>query len=221
LRYDRPFNFSAINNFAAAEARGGIVGLLNNDLEFVEPGWLAEMVSHAVRPEVGAVGARLLYPDRTVQHAGVVLGIGGLADHVHKNLPEGAPGYCGRAGLTQDFSAVTAACLLVRRKTYFDVGGFDEAYAVAFNDVDFCLRLRQRGLQNVWTPFATVIHHESKTRGREDTLAKLWRFRGEKLRLAARWSELIAADPAYNPNLTVQARNFSLAWPPRVTRPWR
>ena len=221
LRYPQPFNFSAINNFAVAQARGEVVGLLNNDLEFVEPHWLEEMVSQAMRPGVGAVGARLLYPDRTVQHAGVILGIGGLADHLHKSLPAEAPGYCGRARLTQNFSAVTAACLLVRRETYLKVLGFDETFAVAFNDVDFCLRLRERGLRNVWTPFATVIHHESKSRGREDTLAKAWRFRGEKKRLAARWGEALLADPAYNPNLTVKARNVSLAWPPRVRRPWR
>ena len=221
LRYPHPFNFSAIINFAVAQARGEVVGLLNNDLEFVEPHWLEEMVSQALRPGVGAVGARLLYPDRTVQHAGVILGIGGLADHLHKNLPAEAPGYCGRARLTQDFSAVTAACLLVRREIYLEVRGFDEAFAVAFNDVDFCLRLRERGLRNVWTPFATVIHHESKSRGSENTLAKVLRFRGEMRRLKARWGEALVADPAYNPNLTVKARNVSLAWPPRVVRPWR
>ena len=221
LRHPRPFNFSALNNFAVAQARGAVVGLLNNDLEFVEPHWLEEMVSHALRPGVGAVGARLLYPDRTVQHAGVVLGIGGLVDHVHKNLPAEAPGYCGRARLTQDFSAVTAACLLVRREIYLEAGGLDETFAVAFNDVDFCLRLRERGLRNVWTPFATVLHHESKSRGSEDTLAKILRFRGEKRRIEARWGQALLDDPAYNPNLTLQARNVSLAWPPRARRPWR
>ena len=221
LRYPRPFNFSAINNFAVAQARGEVVGLLNNDLEFIEPHWLEEMVSHALRPGVGAVGARLLYPDRTVQHAGVILGIGGIADHLHKNLPAEAPGYCGRARLTQDFSAVTAACLLVRREIYLEVRGLDESFAVAFNDVDFCLRLRERGLRNVWTPFATVIHHESKSRGSEDTLAKVLRFRGEMRRLKARWGQALFTDPAYNPNLTLKARNVSLAWPPRVRRPWR
>ena len=221
LRYDAPFNFSALNNFAVREARGDLVGLLNNDLEFVDPGWLGEMVSHAARQEVGAVGARLLYPDRTVQHAGVLLGIGGVADHLHKNLPADAPGYCGRAQLTQNFSAVTAACLVVRRETYQAVGGLDERYAVAFNDVDFCLRLRERGLRNVWTPFATVIHHESKSRGRENTLRKMLRFRGEMARLKSRWGKALLEDPAYNPNLTLDARNLALAWPPRVRPPWR
>ena len=221
LRYPHPFNFPAINNFAVAQASGEVVGLLNNDLEFVEPGWLTEMVSHALRPDVGCVGAKLLYPDRTVQHAGVVLGIGGVADHLHKNLPQDAPGYCGRARVVQDFSAVTAACLLVRRQTWNEVGGFDEKYAVAFNDVDFCLRVRERGLRNVWTPFATVIHHESKSRGRENTPAKWLRFRGEMARLRKRWGPLLADDPAYNPNLTLDAKNVSLAWPPRAKKPWR
>ncbi len=221
LRSDRPFNFSALNNLAVAEARGEVVGLLNNDLEFIEPEWLGEMVSHALRPEVGAVGARLLYPDRTVQHVGVILGIGGVADHVHKHLPADAPGYCGRARLTQDFSAVTAACLLVRRKTYLEVGGLDERFAVAFNDVDFCLRIRDRGLRNVWTPYATVVHHESKSRGLDRTPARVLRFRGEIALLKSRWGRSLLEDPAYNPNLTLDAKNVALAWPPRVSPPWR
>lgn len=218
LRWPHPFNFSAINNFAVAQAKGSLVGLLNNDLEFIEPHWLEEMVSQAARPEIGCVGARLLYPDRTVQHAGVILGIGGYADHWHKDLPADAPGYCGRAQLVQNFSAVTAACLLVRKATYDAVGGFDESFAVAFNDVDFCLRVRERGLRNVWTPYATVIHHESKSRGAENTPAKWLRLRGELKRLTKRWGPLLANDPAYNPNLTLDARNASLAWPPRVSR---
>jgi GT2 family glycosyltransferase len=221
LRDLRPFNFPALNNLAVAQARGEVVGLLNNDLEIVEAGWLEEMVSHALRPEVGAVGARLLYPDRTVQHAGVILGIGGIADHGHKQLSADAPGYRSRAKLTQDLSAVTAACLLIRKETYLAVGGLDEEYAVAFNDVDFCLRLRERGLRNVWTPFATLVHHESKSRGRETTPWRVVRFRGEMARLRARWGKALLNDPAYNPNLTLDATNFSLAWPPRARPPWR
>jgi GT2 family glycosyltransferase len=218
LRWPHPFNFSAINNFAVRQARGEVVGLLNNDLEFVDGGWLEEMLSHALRPDVGCVGAKLLYPDRTVQHAGVILGIGGVADHIHKNLPEDAPGYCGRAIATQNFSAVTAACMLVRKKTWEDVGGFDEEFAVAFNDVDFCLRVRERGLRNLWTPYAKVIHHESKSRGSENTVPKWLRFRGEMARLKKRWGKALLEDPAYNPNLTLDAKNVSLAWPPRVRR---
>ena len=221
LRDHRPFNFSALNNLAVREARGAVVGLLNNDLEVIEPGWLEEMVSHAVRPEIGAVGARLLYPDRTVQHAGVILGIGGLADHVHKHLHADAPGYRFRARLTQDLSAVTAACLVIRKETYLAVGGFDEELAVAFNDVDFCLRVRERGLRNLWTPFATLVHHESKSRGRELTPSRMARFREERRKIEQRWGTLLRDDPAYNPNLTLDATNFSLAWPPRARPPWR
>jgi GT2 family glycosyltransferase len=221
LRYDQPFNFAAINNFAVREARGEYVGLLNNDLEIVEPGWLEEMLSHAARPGVGAVGARLLYPDRTVQHAGVILGIGGVAGHGHKHLSADAEGYFCRARLTQDFSALTAACLLLRRETYLAAGGLDEELAVAFNDIDFCLRLRERGLRNVWTPWATLIHRESKSRGRETTPSKMVRFRREFEEMKRRWGDKLLADPAYNPNLTLDAENFSLAWPPRVRKPWR
>ena len=218
LRYDKPFNFSAINNFAAGQAAGTLLGLLNNDLEVFEEGWLEEMVSHALRPEIGAVGARLLYSDRTLQHGGVILGIGGIAGHAHKHLPSAAPGYFSRAQLTQDLSAVTAACLVVRRSTFLDVGGLDEGLPVAFNDIDFCLRLRQSGLRNLWTPYATLLHHESKSRGAEDTRQKRARFLRESATMEERWGASLRQDPAYNPNLTLDAENFSLAWPPRVDR---
>ena len=221
LRYERSFNFSAINNFAVREARGTVVGLLNNDLEIIDPEWLSEMVSHALRPEIGAVGARLLYPDRTLQHAGVILGLGGVAGHSHKFQPPDAPGYFSRARLVQNLSAVTAACLVMRRDVYLQVGGFDEELAVAFNDIDFCLRLRKSGYRNLWTPHATLIHHESKSRGQENTAAKRARFAGEVRRMQQRWGEELLQDPAYNPNLTLEAEDFSLAWPPRVRPPWK
>ena len=220
LRFDQPFNFAAINNFAAAQARGSVLGLLNNDLEIIEPGWLEEMVAQALRPGIGAVGARLLYPDRTVQHAGVILGIGGVAGHGQKHLAADDAGYFCRAQLVQDLSAVTAACLLVRAEAYRSVSGFDERFAVAFNDIDFCLRLRQAGLRNLWTPYATLIHHESKSRGPDDTREKRERLRGELDLMRSRWGEALLRDPAYNPNLTLDAENFSLAWPPRVLPPW-
>ncbi len=220
-RFDAPFNFSAINNLAVREtARGDVVGLLNNDLEIVEPGWLEEMVSHALRPSIGAVGARLLYPDGTLQHGGILLGISGAAGHAHKFLHRVEPGYFGRAQLVHDVSAVTAACLLIRRETYLRVGGMDESFPIAFNDVDFCLRVRALGLRNLWTPFATLVHHESKTRGQEDTPAKKERFEAEKRLLNERWGEALRSDPAYNPNLSLDAEDFSLAWPPRVRKPW-
>jgi GT2 family glycosyltransferase len=219
--FDRPFNFSALNNFAVRErARGALVALLNNDLEIVEPEWLGEMVSHAVRPEIGAVGARLLHPDGTLQHGGIVLGIAGAAGYEQRFLPRGAPGYFGRAQLVHDVSAVTAACLVIRRETWLRAKGMDESFPVALNDVDFCLRVRALGLRNLWTPFATLIHHESKSRGQEDTPAKKARFAEDKRRLEERWGEALRADPAYNPNLSLDAEDFSLAWPPRVARPW-
>ena len=176
------------------------------------------MVSHALRPEIGVVGARLLYPDRTLQHGGVILGIGGVASHAHKFFPADEPGYQSRAQLTQNFSAVTAACMVMRRSTYLAVGGLDETMAVAFNDVDFCLRVRETGLRNLWTPYATLLHHESKSRGAKDTQRKRARFRRETETLVGRWREAIRNDPAYNPNLTIEAENFTLAWPPRVPR---
>jgi GT2 family glycosyltransferase len=222
LRFDAPFNFAAINNFAARHARGTILALLNNDLEVTNGDWLDEMVSHALRPEIGAVGARLLYPDGTIQHGGIILGIGGIAGHEHKYAPADAPGYFSRAQLAHDVSAVTAACLLIRKETFDAVGGLDETLAVAFNDVDFCLRVRKRGLRNVWTPFATLLHHESKSRGRDDdTRPKRARFREEAQRMRDRWGEALRDDPAYNPNLTLESEDFSLAWPPRVRMPWR
>jgi GT2 family glycosyltransferase len=220
IRFDQPFNFSAINNRGVREARGEVIGLLNNDLEIIDPGWLEEMVSHAARRDVGAVGARLLYPDRTVQHGGVILGLGGLASHAHKHASEQDNGYFSRARLVQNVSAVTAACLLIRRETYLRVGGLDEKLAVAFNDVDFCLRVRASGLRNVWTPFATLLHHESRTRGLEDTPAKRSRFKAERDLVLARWGPELRDDPAYNPNLTLESEDFSLAWPPRVRKPW-
>ncbi|HTO99095.1 MAG TPA: glycosyltransferase, partial [Myxococcales bacterium] len=221
LRFDAPFNFSALNNFAAAQATGAVLGLLNNDIEALEEGWLEEMVSQAMRPDIGAVGARLLYPDRTVQHAGVVVGIGGVASHPHKRARSDDPGYAGRAQLVQDVSAVTAACLLVRSETFHRVGGFDEAFPVAFNDVDFCLRVRQLGLRNLWTPFATLIHHESKSRGSDEvSRGKRARFRSEYQLMRSRWGEALLNDPAYSPNLTLEADDFSFAWPPRVRKPW-
>jgi len=222
LRYDAPFNFAAINNFAARHARGTVLGLLNNDLEVLDGDWLEEMVSQAMRPGIGAVGARLLYPDRTVQHGGVVLGIGGIAGHAFKYSPADAPGYFSRAQLVHDVSAVTAACLLIRKETFDRVSGLDETLTVAFNDVDFCLRVRELGLRNLWTPFATLVHHESKSRGSdEDTRAKRSRFRVERRRMIERWGKALREDPAYSPNLTLESEDFSLAWPPRARKPWK
>jgi glycosyltransferase involved in cell wall biosynthesis len=220
LRYDAPFNYSAINNFAVQHVRGDIVGLLNNDIEVITPDWLEEMVSHAVQPSVGAVGAMLYYPNDTIQHAGVILGVGGVAGHAHCGCPRGYYGVASRAALCQNLSAVTAACLVVRRRVYEDIGGFDEKnLPVAFNDTDFCLRLLERGYRNIWTPYAEFYHHESATRGYDDTAEKRDRFNSECMFVKQRWPELLANDPAYNPNLATE-ESFMLSCPSRARKPW-
>ncbi|WP_237057868.1 glycosyltransferase family 2 protein [Microbulbifer sediminum] len=210
LRYDAPFNYSAINNFGASHARGEIIGLVNNDVEVITPGWIEELASLAQRPENGCIGALLYYPDDTVQHAGVVLGLGGYAAHSHRGSPRGSQGYFNRLKVRQNLSAVTGACLFVRKELYEQVGGLDESYTVAYNDVDFCLRVQEAGYLNVFTPFAELYHHESKTRGQEDTPEKVARFDQEKARLSDRWSALLERDPYYNPNLTHSREDFSL-----------
>lgn len=215
LRYDAPFNYSAINNFAAAAATGSIIGLVNNDIEVISPDWMGEMASQAVRPDIGAVGVMLLYPDDTIQHAGVILGIGGIAGHVYAGLPAGTPGTCGRARLAQEMSAVTAACLFVRKAVFDEVGGLDEVLSVAFNDIDFCLRIRVRGYRNLWTPHARLYHYESASRGYEDTPEKVARFKSEMDFMRSRWGESLLCDPAYNPNLSLDTCHFDLAFPPR------
>lgn len=217
IRDDRPFNYSALNNQAARQARGELLLLLNNDIEVIAPDWLDEMVGIAMQADVGAVGARLWYPDDTLQHGGVVIGLGGVACHAHSRLPKGQRGYCFRAELTQDFSAVTGACLMVRKSRFFEVGGLNEVdLAVAFNDIDLCLKLRERGYRNVWTPFAELYHHESISRGPENTPEKKARFQREVHYMQKRWAKWIAHDPAYSPNLTIASENFGYAWPPRV-----
>lgn len=216
LRDDGPFNYSALNNNAVKLANGELIGLINNDIEVVTPGWLEEMVSIALQPKVGAVGARLWYPDDRLQHGGVVVGVGGVAGHSHKYLPKGDYGYFCRAALTQEFSAVTAACLVIKKSIFEEVNGLDEVnLKIAFNDVDFCLRVQEAGYLNVWTPFAELYHHESATRGLEDTPQKKERFSKEVLYVQSRWPRL-RDDYTYNPNLTLDHEDFGLAWPPRI-----
>ena len=205
------FNYSALNNFGARYATGEYLLLLNNDTEVITPGWLEEMVMYAQQKRVGCVGAKLLYPDDTIQHAGVGFGIGGVAGHLHKYYPASSDGYMGRLNYVQDVYADTAACLLIRKEIYDEVGGLDESYAVAFNDVDFCVRVRQAGYTNVFTPFAQLYHYESKSRGMEDNPEKQKRFQGEVLRFQARWGDLLAkGDPCTNPNFDIQREDFSL-----------
>ncbi|KPW56858.1 Glycosyl transferase, group 2 family protein [Pseudomonas syringae pv. broussonetiae] len=216
LRDDGPFNYSALNNAAVRIAKGELIGLINNDIEVITPEWLSEMVSIALQPKVGAVGARLWYPDNRLQHGGVVVGIGGVAGHAHKYLPKGAHGYFCRAELIQEFSAVTAACLIIKKSIFDEVGGLDEQHLkIAFNDVDFCLRVQEAGYLNVWTPFSELYHHESATRGLEDTPQKQERFGLEIRYVKNRWPNILV-DYTYNPNLTLDHEDFSLAWPPRV-----
>ncbi|MCH4564685.1 glycosyltransferase family 2 protein [Halomonas sp. EGI 63088] len=211
LRWDQPFNYSAINNFGVRQARGEILGLINNDVEPVDGGWLTEMVSQARRPEIGCVGAKLYYPNDMLQHAGVVLGLGGVAGHVHRFFPRQDAGYCGRLKLVQNLSAVTAACLLVRRAVFEAVGGLNEAdLAVAYNDVDLCIKVREAGYRNLWTPHAELYHHESVSRGADDTPEKHARWMREMAYMKRTWGEKLRDDPAYNPNLTLVHEDFSL-----------
>lgn len=216
LHYDKPFNYSEINNFGVKHAKGSIIGLVNNDIEVIEPDWLTNMVCHVVRPEIGCVGAKLYYTNNTLQHGGVILGIGGLANHSHKYYPYDHPGYYARLTCIQNLSAVTAACLLVRREVFEAAGGLDAVnLKVAFNDVDFCMKVRELGYRNLWTPYAELYHHESVSRGAEDTPEKYARFKSEVDFMISKWGDQLALDPYYNVNLTIGHEDFSLAWPPR------
>lgn len=211
LPYPHPFNYSAINNFAVAHASGSLVCLVNNDIEVITPDWLTEMASLALRPGTGCVGAKLYYPNDTIQHAGIVLGIGGVAGHSHKYFDRDATGYFGRLKLVQNVSAVTGACLMVRKEIYNAVGGLDEEnLKVAFNDVDFCLKVVEAGYSNAFTPFAELYHHESLSRGTEDNPEKRARFEGEVNHMLARWGHVLAHDPNYSPHLTLQHEDFSI-----------
>ena len=206
------FNYSAINNFGAREARGEYLLLLNNDTEVITSDWLEQMLMFAQRKDVGAVGAMLYYPDDTVQHAGVILGIGDVAGHSHKNSPRTSNGYASRLTIAQNYSCVTAACVMLRRAVWEQMDGLDESFRVAFNDVDLCMRLRQAGYLVVWTPYAQLYHYESKSRGYEDTPEKQQRLRAESQRFHDRYDAVLSAgDPYYNPNLTLTRENFSLA----------
>jgi glycosyltransferase involved in cell wall biosynthesis len=217
LRDERDFNYSALNNGAVPSANGELLALVNNDIEVIAPEWLSEMVSLAIQPGVGAVGARLWYPNKTLQHAGVILGIGGIAAHAHRGMPFGREGYGGRAALIQSFSAVTAACLVVQKRHYLAVGGLDEVHLrESFNDIDFCLRLREAGLRNVWTPYAELYHYESATRSKSMSPKRQAQFEDESAYMRERWHAVIENDPAYSPNLMLAREDFSYAWPPRL-----
>jgi GT2 family glycosyltransferase len=211
LKFPFDFNYSAINNFAVKHAKGTIVGLINNDIEVISPQWLDFMIGHVLRDDIGCVGAKLLYPDNRIQHAGVVMGYGGGAGHAHKYFPRYHPGYLNRLIASHNFSAVTAACLLVKKEDYLAVGGLNETeLTIAFNDVDFCLRVLELGRRNLYCAEAELYHHESISRGLDDTFEKRERFERELTYLQNRWKDYIKHDPAYNPNLTLRRENFSI-----------
>ena len=211
VTWEGKFNYSAINNYGAQFCTGEYLLLLNNDTKVVTPGWIEEMLMFAQRSDVGAVGAMLYYPDKKIQHAGVCLGLGGVAGHYYQHAPKENLGYMGRLLYSQNMTAVTAACMLLRRDVWEKVNGLDEDWAMAFNDVDLCMRIRKAGYLIVWTPFAELYHYESKSRGTEDTQKKQARFNGEVLRFQSRWAkELKAGDPYYNPNFSLARSDFFL-----------
>ena len=221
LRDDGAFNFARLNNRAAEVATGDILLLLNNDVAVTNPDWLREMVRVATRPGVGAVGARLLYPDGTVQHAGVVLGLGGVAGHVCIGAAGSDPGPFGLLHLSREVGAVTGACMAVPRAAWEAVGGMDaENLAVAFNDVDLCIRLRAAGYRVIFTPYAELVHHESKSRGSDFAQDQVARFMAEIEHMQRRWAAELARDPFFSPNHDIDLHTPALAFPPRVPRPW-
>ena len=211
LYWKDEFNYSAINNFGVKEADGEYILLLNNDTEIINDDCLSDMLSICQREEVGIVGARLYYPDDTIQHAGVVIGFGGIAGHTFIGQPRFEPGYFARAMCTQDYSAVTAACMMTKKNVFEEVGGLTEEFKVAFNDIDYCMKVRKLGKLVVYDAFAELYHYESKSRGLEDTPEKVARFNSEIERFRDRWEDILEkGDPYYNPNLTLDKSDFSL-----------
>lgn len=211
LRWKKAFNYSAINNFGAAHAKGEYLLFLNNDVTVITPEWMSEMLGVCQRPEIGAVGAKLIYPDNTIQHAGCVVGMGGIAGHMFVDMPANRTGYLHKASLLQDMSAVTAACMMMKREVFEKVGGFTEELAVAFNDVDLCLKVNEAGYLVVYDPYAQLYHMESKTRGAEDDKGKVRRFQTEIEYMRCHWLDILKnGDPYYNKNLSLTKWNYSL-----------
>lgn len=211
VTWEGAFNYSAINNFGVSYAKGDFYLFLNNDTEIINEDCIEELLGYCLRPDVGAVGARLFYEDGTIQHAGVIIGLQGVAGHPCNGEPHESPGYFGRAIIAHDCSAVTAACVMVKRQVFEEVGGFDPKLAVAFNDIDFCLKIRKAGYLIVYNPYAQLYHYESKSRGQEDTEEKIRRFQGEIETFHEKWYDvLLKGDPYYNPNLTLTETNFGL-----------
>jgi GT2 family glycosyltransferase len=209
--YNQPFNYSEINNWGANQAKGKYLVFLNNDTEVISSGWIEAMLEQATRKPIGAVGAKLLYSNNTIQHSGVILGIVGVANHAFRHLPADHHGYFGYANVIRNYSAVTAACLMIEAKKFWEVGGFDEEHlAVAYNDIDLCLELMKKGYRNVYTPYAQLYHFESVSRENDKLAPEGLRFSQEKEFMQKKWGELINNDPYYNPNLTLDREDFSL-----------
>lgn len=211
LRWKKEFNYSAINNYGVSYARGEYLLFLNNDVKIITPGWIKEMLGVCQRPEVGAVGVKLIYPDNTIQHAGCVIGIGGIAGHMFVDMPANRTGYLHKASILQDMSAVTAACMMMKRTAFEEAGGFTEKLSVAFNDVDLCLKVRKNKKLIVYDPYVELYHMESKTRGAEDSTEKVRRFQEEIEYMRCQWIDILKnGDPYYNKNLSLTKWNYSL-----------
>ncbi|MFM2302983.1 MAG: hypothetical protein RLZZ135_386 [Cyanobacteriota bacterium] len=210
LAFKQPFNFSKLNNYAVSNTQSELIVFLNNDTEVITPDWLEAMAEQAQRPTIGAVGCLLLYPNETIQHAGIVLGLGGVAGHGNHYASSSNPGYFGQLISISNFSAVTAACLMCRREVFDEVGGFDEVLSIAFNDVDLCLKMKQAGYHNVYLPHARLYHYESKSRGYENTTEKQLRFKQETAHIRNKWGDSINNDPCYNPHLSRTSSDYSL-----------
>ena len=215
VEYKGDFNYSKINNFGVQYAKGEYLLLLNNDTEVINPDWMEELLMYAMRKDVGVVGAKLYYPDKTIQHAGIVIGLGAhrTAGHTHYRIPEANVGYMGRLCYAQDVTAVTGACMMVSKALYEELGGLDESFTVALNDVDFCLRVREKGLLNIFTPFAELYHYESKSRGSDKKDERALRYQQESDRFRVKWADALAkGDPYYNPNFSLDHSDFTVNW---------
>lgn len=215
VEYKGDFNYSKINNFGVQYAKGEYLLLLNNDTEVITPDWMEELLMYAMRKDVGVVGAKLYYPDKTIQHAGIVIGLGAhrTAGHTHYRIPEANVGYMGRLCYAQDVTAVTGACMMVSKALYEELGGLDESFTVALNDVDFCLRVREKGFLNIFTPFAELYHYESKSRGSDKKDEKALRYQQESDRFRVKWADALAkGDPYYNPNFSLDHSDFTVNW---------
>jgi len=210
IRWDKAFNYAALNNFGVKESAGDYLLFLNNDTQIITPGWIEEMLMHCQREGIGVVGAKLIHPDNTIQHGGIILGIGGVAANAFSNYPRGSDGYMNRLSAVHNLSAVTAACMMTTRAVFDEVGGFEEQLVIDFNDVDYCLKVREAGYLVVWTPYCELYHYEQKSRGVAESTDEKIRFAGAVQYMQKKWGSKLMIDPYYNPNLTLDKTDFSL-----------